>query len=122
MQLVNSNPLNEPITFTQGDTVTLNLLALDDENNPVDITGAVLNTQILGPNTVGPVTFGPGQHTVLDQSTNRGEFTLALGDMDTLECGEGQHKQIVTVADIASAFTYFHGNNILTVLVAVPLQ
>lgn len=112
----------QPIEFTQGDTTTLALIATDDQGNPVDLTGMSLSTQILGANSVGPVTFPNGQHTIADQSTNRGEFSLALSAMDTPTCGEGEHKQIITQASITGTITYFRGNNLLTVYPAPPEQ
>lgn len=122
MKIVNSTPLNDPINFTQGDSIVLNLLALDNEGDPVDLTGASLTTQMLGANIVGPVIFGPSQHNLADQSTNPGEFTLTLSTDDTVSVGLGEHKQILTQSAIAGAVTYFHGNNILTVYPPVPLQ
>lgn len=122
MLLANANPINQPIEFTQGDTVTLELIATDDYGVPVDLTGAVFVTQILGPNTAGPIIFGNGQHTAADQSTNRGQFSLALTASNTAACGEGQHKQILTEVLISGVYTYFRGDNILTVYPNVPLQ
>lgn len=121
MQLLNQQ-LHEQFNFTQGDTVVLHLLAVDDDGVPVNLTGAVLTTQIQGANIVGPVTFPNGQHTLGDQNAAPGTFTLALSPSNTGDCGEGQGKQIVTQAAIAGAVTYFHGNNLLTVLVPEPLQ
>lgn len=112
----------QTIEFTQGDTATLGLIATNDTGLPVDLTGASLSTQILGPNSIGPITFGNGQHTIADQTTNRGEFSLALAASDTGDCGEGQHKQIITQATISGDITYFRGNNLLTVYPAPPEQ
>lgn len=113
---------NQPIDFTQGDVVVLELIATDDQGNPFSLTGASLSTQILGPNTVGPVVFDNSQHTIADQSTNTGQFSLALATDDTADCGEGEHKQILTTATISGVITTFRGVNLLTVYVAVPIQ
>lgn len=112
------------IEFTQGDDTTLELLATDDSGNPIDLTGASLSTQILGANGAGPVTFPNGQHTLADQVTNPGEFSLALANAgaDTTSCGEGPSKQILTTAVISAVSTTYRGLNILTVYPAVPVQ
>lgn len=122
MMLTNLTPFGVMINLTQGDTVTLNLLATDDQFNPIDLTGATLQTEMLGPNGIGVVTFPDGQHTLADQSTNPGEFALALSSDDTNSLGQGLHKQIVTQSNVSTAITNFHGNNILTVLPSTPLQ
>lgn len=121
MQLQSQTP-NVPLEFTQGDTVTLELIAIDDSGNPFDLTGASLDTQILGANGIGPITFPNGQHTIANQTTNRGQFALALAPSDTNSCGVGGGKQILTTAAISGAVTNFLGNNILTVNPPVPIQ
>ncbi len=120
MLLANQSGL--PIEFTQGDAVTLNLILTDDQGNPANLTGASLSTQILGANGFGPITFPNGQHTIANQTTDRGKFTLTLSPTDTGNCGEGTGKQIITDAVISANPTYYRGNNILTVFPAVPLQ
>ncbi len=116
---------NLPIEFTQGDTITLELLATDDLGNPVDLTDASLSTQILGPNSVGPITFPDAQHDIADQTTDRGKFSLALTTDDTAACGEGPSKQIITEAVISGmspSTTFYRAVNILTVYPNVPIQ
>lgn len=111
-----------PIEFTQGDTATLSLIATDDQNNPINLTGATFQTQIQGANPNGPITFQNAQHTLGNQTTNPGTFTLALADTDTPNCGEGSNKEIITQVVIAGAVTYFRGVSLLTVYPSVPLQ
>lgn len=122
MLLLTTN--NLPLEFTQGDTVTLTLVACDQQGNPVTLSlGTTLQTQILGPNGVGAVTFLNAQHTILNQATNQGQFTLALSNSDTLNISEGANKQIVTEGvDLSGAVTYYRGVNILTVDPNVPTQ
>lgn len=122
MLLVNANPINQPIEFTQGEGITLTLLATDDQGNPVNLTGGTFSTQILGPNSVGPITFPDVQHQALNQNTNPGQFTLTLSSTDTGNCGEGANKQIITQVNLNGVISYFRGNNLLTVYPAVPLQ
>lgn len=114
---------NQKIEFTQGDVTTLLLIATDESGNPVDLTGASLSTQILGPNGVGPVTFPNSQHTIApDQVANRGKFTLDLSSEDTASCGDDTAKQIITESLIAGDSVYYRGINLLTVNVNVPIQ
>ena len=114
---------NLPVVFTQGDDTVLLLLATNDQGVPVDLPGASLSTQILGPNGAGQDVFPNSQHTVdPDQVANRGKFSLALSSTDTGNCGLGQHKQIITEALISGATTYFQGPNLLAVYADVPLQ
>lgn len=122
MILVNANPINQPLEFTQGDTITLTLQAQDDYGNPQNLTGATLQTQIQGPNGVGPVTFGNSQHTISNQTTNLGQFTLSLAQADTTNCGEGAAKDIVTQAIISGSPTFYRGYAILTVYANAPRQ
>lgn len=113
-----------PLEFTQGDNVVLQLIATDDQGNPQNLTGASLSTTILGPNGVGPVTFPNGQHTIANQTTNKGQFSLALGNAgaDSASCGEGPNKEIITESIIAGAPLYYRGPNLLTIYSNVPQQ
>lgn len=121
MKLITQNGL--PVEFTQGDTISIGLTAIDEEGNPVDLTGAMLLTQISGINGTGAIPFLNGQHTIdPDQVNNRGQFALALSQANTQACGEGPSKQILTMSTIASAVTFFRGTNILTVYPPVPTQ
>jgi uncharacterized protein YfaS (alpha-2-macroglobulin family) len=115
---------NLPLDFTQGDDVTLNLIATDDQGNPQNLTGASLSTQILGPNGSGPVTFPNSQHTIANQITNPGQFSLTLRNAgsDTTSCGEGPSKQIITQSTVSGNVTYFRGMGLLTVYPNVPTQ
>lgn len=122
MELQNQTP-NQQIEFTQSNNAILHLIAVDQSGNPVDLTGATMSTQILGPNPIGPVIFGNGQHTIdPDQNANRGKFIITLSQANTLACGEGLNKEILSTATIASVATTFRGVGILNVYIAVPLQ
>lgn len=122
MRLASQN--GKKIEFTQGDDITLDLIVYDDDGNPFDLTGATLETQVNGPNGAGVAIFPNGQHTLANQNTNPGEFTLALGNVgeDTTDCGEGSNKEMLTIAVISAAQTTFRGPNLLTVYPEVPLQ
>lgn len=120
MQLLNQP--NQVAEFTQGDTAVLELMAVNDQGNPVDLTGATLETAMLGSNIAGVVNFQNSQHTIANQSTNRGQFFLTLSSDDTLSVGEGRHKQILTSVAVSSTLTTFRGINILTVYPPVPIQ
>jgi len=122
MPLLTTNPPGLQYTFTQGDTVSLAFIATSDTGIPVNLTGATLSTQILGPNGVGPVTFPNSEHTLGNQTTNPGSFTLNLQPSDTANCNIGQNKEVLTEAVISGAVTYYRGESLLSVYVAVPTQ
>lgn len=112
---------NPPITFTQGDDVSLIFTATNNQGSPVNLTGATFSTEINGPNTLGPVTFGNSQHTAnADQVNFTGQFTLALTAANTNACGIGANKEIVTEITISAKNTFFIGPDILTVLPEAP--
>lgn len=113
-------PNQLPLEFTQGDTAALQLVALDDEGNPIDVTLATFSTQILGPNGENPAQFGNSQHTVTDGPNGR--FTLGLSTTDTPTCGLGEHKQILTQLTIDVVVETCRGINILTVYPEEPTQ
>lgn len=119
-----TTPNNLPVEFTQGDDITLTLIATDDAGNPQVLTGASLSTQILGANTVGPISFPNSQHTLANQTTSPGQFTLLLANAgaDTTSCGLGSGKQILTTAVIAGVSITYRGAGILTVYPSVPTQ
>lgn len=119
LQIPSGNP---PLEFTQGDNIAITLIATDDLGNPQVLTGASLSSQILGVNNVGPVVFGNSQHTLANQTSNPGQFTLTLANTDTPNCAVGANKQIITAATIAGVVTNYRGNNILTVYPPAPEQ
>jgi hypothetical protein len=108
------------LEFTQGDNASLLLQATDDLGNPQNLTGATFSTQILGANGVGPVTFGNSQHTINNAAL--GQFTLALANTDTPNCGIGTAKEIITTVTISGVVTNYRGVGILSVFPNVPLQ
>lgn len=110
----------QTLEFTQGDDVVLNLVATDGDGNPINITGATFSTQILGQNPNGPVVFGNSQHAITDATT--GQFTLTLSQSDSMSCGLGINKTILTKITISGKVTYFRGQGILKVNPPVPLQ
>lgn len=110
------------LKVTQGDTPTFQLTAQLGSGIPYDLTGAVFTTVMKGPNGI-VVAFPNSQHTANpNQTTNKGQFTLALTAVDTNSLGIGQYKEIITKVVQGSVVTQFHGNGILTVLPAVPVQ
>jgi hypothetical protein len=120
--LLQNQAVGVPIEFTQGETPTLFLLATTDQGIPYNLTGAVLTTQILGYNINGALTLPSIQHTVGDQSTNPGTFTLALTSSNTEACGPGPNKEIITQAVIGLNVVVFRAESILTVFSETPVQ
>jgi len=107
------------LTITQGDTVTFNLTA-KNAGLPVDLTGAVFTTTMRGPGGLVR-TFPNGQHTANpNQTTHKGEFTLALSAADTASLVVFSGLEVLTKIVIGAATVYFHGPDILTVLANVP--
>lgn len=115
--------VNPPIHFTQGDNVILNLIAVDVYGNPVSLTGATFSTQISGSNGAAVNVFGNSQHAAnVDQINFTGYFTLTLGQADTLNCGENNHKEILTTISIGGNQVYFRGFNALQVYAPTPFE
>ncbi len=108
------------ISFSQGDTIVINLTATDGYGNPFNLTGATFQTQILGPNGQAIATFANSKHSIV--SASLGTYTLTLSSTDTASCGLGSNKEIVTQVTQGSNVIYFHGPNLLQVLPAFPLQ
>lgn len=107
-----------PVNFTQGDNAILQLTAVDAAGNPVNIAGATFSTQMLGVQGQ-PVTFGNGQHAIINAAL--GQFTLTLAQVDTENVNIGSNKDIVTAITIGGNVTYYRGSGILTVNPPVPL-
>ncbi len=118
MQLQTQNL--QPIEFTQGDSPTLLLAIVDDDGVPVNLTGASFETQILGPNGVGPVVFPNGQHTITNAAL--GQFSLALATTDTPNVNIGSNIEIITMYLIGADVETARGPNLLTVYPPVPTQ
>lgn len=110
------------INFTQGDTAVLELTAEDGDDLPIDLTGAVFETQILGPGGVVNI-FPNEQHTANpDQVNFKGQYELSLTSDNTEACKSGLHKEIITQITIGGSVVYYHGADILTVKQNVPRQ
>lgn len=122
MPLLLNQSVGQPIEFSQGDTVLLDLLCTDDNGIPQNLTGATFMTQIQGSNIVGPVTFPDNQHVAGDQSTDPGTFQLSLTSPNTESCGLGPNKEILTTVVIGGTTTIYRGESILTVFPMVPIQ
>jgi len=107
------------VAFTQGDTPTLKLIALDPNGNPVNLAGATLSSEIGG--ELGAVnTFGNGQHTILDQTLYTGQFLLVLSSTDSGNCALGNNKDILTTYSLGGTIIQLHGMGILNVLSNEP--
>lgn len=111
------------LTTTQGDTPLFAFQAQNGSGQPVNLTSASFQTQIKG--VLGNVVTIPNSaHTLnVNQSgIGRGKFTVSLSSGDTQALEAGPYKEIVTRAIQGSSITYMHGQGILTVLPAEPVQ
>lgn len=110
------------ITISNGDIATFDLTATLGDGLPYDLTGGVLTTFIRGIN--GTVVEIPNaQHTIdPDQINNTGNFLIAINAYDSELFADGTDREIITKVVQASTTTFFHGQNILTVLPNVPVQ
>ena len=107
------------IEFTEGDSVVLNLTALDGSGNPINITGATFTTQIMGPANT-PVSFDNSHHAVVGGPL--GTFTLTLSTTETASIATGEQKEILTKIVVGGATSYVHGYKLLRVNPAVPIR
>lgn len=108
------------LVITQGDQVVISLQTLNS-GLPVDLTGAVFTTTILGPNQT-VVSFADGQHTANpDQINFKGWFTLALSGNNTQSLEIFTGLEVLTKVLIGGSVpNYFRGPAILSVLNSVP--
>ncbi len=117
-------PSPSPIVLeiTQGDTGLFNLKAVNGPDaEAVDLTGAVFETRIKG--TEGDVVLPNENHTAAaNQTTHRGEFTLAFEDTDSQAMKLGVGKEIVTKITVGASIVYFHGMQVLTVIQKAPVN
>jgi hypothetical protein len=109
------------IKITQGDTAVLNFTATDGQGAPIDLTGASFTTTMVGLDGA-IVSFPNNQHVANpDQVNFRGQFTLTLSIDDTMQLRPNNFKDVVTQIVQSASTIYYHGNNILSVLVPIPL-
>lgn len=110
------------LSFTQGDDVVMALIALDNSGLPVNLTGATLVSTIGGLNSQAPVVLGNSAHTLGNQSTAPGTFTITLTPTNTAACGAGENKEILTGVTIGGKLATYQGVSILNVYSPVPAQ
>lgn len=109
------------LELTQGDSITLNLKALNGPAGAaVDLTGASFTTYLRA--TDGTlVEIANGAHAAdADQVTNKGVFTCALTTAQTALLKIGSGKEIITKVTMGSTVIYFHGVKALVVLSPNP--
>lgn len=108
------------LRITQGDDVLFNLTA-SNAGVPIDLTGAVFTTKILGP--AGLIrSFANSQHTAnpVQSGATKGKFTLALSAADTASLLVYDGLEVLTKIVIGGSTVYFHGAHILTVQANIP--
>lgn len=111
----------EELVVTQGDTVTFQLVAMDDDDTEHDLSGATFTSYFKG--IAGAlVTVSDSAHTeAADQTADPGEFTLTLTAAQTAALAPGKNKEILTKVTQGGNIRHFR-SSILTVLPAVPAQ
>lgn len=112
----------DKLFITIGDSVDFQFLAVTGLGVPFDLTGATFTTFIRGPlGTV--VEFDNSAHTIaVNQVTNRGQFALALTEEDTEMLAPGADREVITQVVQGESTIYFHGVNLLNILVNVPVE
>jgi hypothetical protein len=115
-------PILPPLRFTQGDDFIAFLTAVNgNDGSPIDLTGASFQTIIRESNGNGNLLIPNGQHEAnADQVNFRGQFTLTLANADTLLCGLGAHKELLTIITIGTTSVMFRAFNSLQVYPATP--
>lgn len=97
----------QALVVTQGDAITLKLLAIDDTNSHFDLTGASFSTKIL--NKDGSyLTIDNSHHNAdPDQTGNKGKFTVFLSGTSNLKTGDT--RGIITTISVNQDVIQFHG-------------
>lgn len=110
------------LKVTQGETASLQMIAVFGNGIPFDLTGAVLTSSVRGVNGF-PVEFGNSKHVVNpDQIAYRGQFSLNLDAADTAAIPPDPNKEIITKVVKGSTILYFRGPSLLSVYYPVPVQ
>jgi hypothetical protein len=107
MQLKQNPTTNQALVITQGDSLILDLQAIDDTNLPHNLNGATFSTNLL--NQDGTVlTLGNSAHTPdADQSANTGNFRLQLTGTSILKIGAV--RSLITTVIQGSDVIQYHG-------------
>lgn len=110
------------ISFTINDTAALQFIAQDGNGNPIDLTGASLQTTLLGPQGT-LVVFNDSKHSINpDQTGFKGYFTLNLLQTDTAQCAEGENKDVLTQVTQGSSVITYRGIGVLNIYPVTPAQ
>lgn len=110
------------LKVTQGESASLQLIAVFGNGVPFDLTGATLTTSVRGVNGF-PIEFGNSKHIVNpDQLAYRGQFTLNLDEADTAAIPPDPNKEMILKVEKAGATLYFRGPSLLSVYYPVPVQ
>lgn len=107
------------VTITQGDDVTINMLATIDGSSPMDLTGATLSSTLVASDESIVSVFN-SSHTIANQTTNTGEFSIFLDRTTTALLMLGAAQNIVTKASISGKDLFIHANKVLRVVSASP--
>jgi uncharacterized protein (DUF4213/DUF364 family) len=97
------------IVITQGDKLSVTLTCPS-----TTLTGATLTTVF--PKSDGTtISIANSAHTLANQTTNVGQFSIALTATETAAMPAGPNQSFYTKVDVGTTITHFHGHGILTV-------
>lgn len=114
-------PIQPPLRITQGDDALFFLTCVDGDGNPVDLTGAIFQSFVNEANGHGILSIPNNQHFANpDQINFAGQFQLTLNEVNTQACGQGSHKELLTLVTIGSTSVMFRAPNSLQVYLATP--
>lgn len=103
------------ITITRNDAVTLTITANKDAAGH-DLTGATLETRLPGAKVGEVIVIGDDAHTLGNQNTNPGRFSVALTAAESARLRIGDNLPIITRATQGASVVHFHGAQTLRVL------
>lgn len=108
--------------ITQGDQLTVRIRVRQGNDGPaIDLTGATFTSYF--PADDGGVLEIPNEdHTIEDQTTNKGWVQIALSAEQSALLKVGELLSFTVKVEQASSIKHFHANKSLTVVSASPVE
>lgn len=112
-------PTQNAVNLTQGNTAVIEMVAMEN-GKPVDLTNAVLTTQVTAPSS-GLVTI-PSNHHVInsDQFNFRGHYLVQIYAVDSNGMAALNGHEVITQVTQNGASRYFHAPAALNVVPNTP--